>query len=307
MACETVLTRYEGNPIIRPEDVPGGCNSIFNSAVVRFGDAYAGVFRVEHRNLLSCMHVGRSRDGIHWKIEGKPIPLASEEPHAAIGSHIYDPRITLLEGTYYITYANGVKGGCVIGMAETKDFRTFRQVANLSVPHNRNCVLFPERIGGKYARLERPFSQGDEMRADIWYSESEDLLHWGYFRHVMGPVDGWSGGKVGAGAPPIRTDEGWLIIYHGARRTAQGHVYCAGAALLDLERPWEVRARPSEYLLAPETPYERTGDVPNVVFPCAAVVEPDREVKVYYGAADTVIALATARLEDLVAFCLDAK
>jgi len=303
MACETVLKRYEGNPIIRPEDVPGGCNSIFNSAVVRFGNGYAGIFRVERRDLRSRLHVGASADGIHWDIGETPIRFEGDDEDPVSMSHVYDPRITQIDDTYYITYANQTDHGSVIGLGTTRDFQTFRQFGCLSVPHNRNAALFPEKIGGQYARLERPFAAPREIPSGMWYAESPDLIHWGRFRHVLGPEEGWGDLKVGAGAPPIRTDEGWLIIYHGARRTAQGLVYCAGAAMLDLEQPWKVVARPKEYLLAPTEAYERVGDVANVVFPSAAVVEPDGEVKVYYGAADTVIALATARLEDLIAFC----
>jgi len=305
MPCETVLKRYDGNPILRPEDVPGGCNSIFNSAVVRFGGGYAGVFRVEHRDKRSRLHVGRSADGIQWAVCREPIRFDCKDPASAPADHIYDPRITALDGTWYVMYANLLRYGSVIALAETKDFETFRQIGNLSAPPNRNGVLFPEKVGGRYARLERPFGGPEYAAGEVWYAESPDLVHWGRFRRVFGP-DGlfWCGLKVGAGPAPIRTDEGWLLIYHGVQDTAQGNLYSAGALLLDLEEPWKVRARPTEYLLAPDQPYERTGDVPNVVFPCAAVLEPDGEVKVYYGAADTCIALATARLEDLVDFCL---
>jgi len=303
MSSQAPLTRYEGNPIIRPEDVPGGCHSVFNSAVVRFGGGYAGVFRVEGRDLFSRLHRGRSADGIAWQIEAEPIRFECDESDFASLEHTYDPRVTQIEDRYYITYANhDAAHGSRIGLAVTEDFETFRQIGNLSAPNNRNAVLFPERIGGVYARLERPFAAGGEP-AEIWYAESPDLIHWGRFRFCLGPRAGWAEYKVGAGPPPIRTPEGWLLIYHGIRRTYRGDVYCAGAALLDLEEPWKVVARPAEYLLAPSESYERAGDVPNVVFPSAAVVEPNGEVKVYYGAADSCVALATGQLADLVAFC----
>ncbi len=306
MACETVLTRFEGNPILVPEDVPGGCNSIFNSAVVRRGGAYDGLFRIEHQNQLSRLHTGRSRDGLDWEIDPEPVTLACDDPDFGPGGHTYDPRITELEGRYYIFYANGTRWGQVIGLAVTDDFQTFEQLGNPAVPHNRNAVLFPERIGGKYVRLERPFCSARDLPAGIWYAESPDLVHWGRFRHVMEPGYGWDSHKVGAGAPPIRTDEGWLCITHGVRTTAQGLVYCAGAILLDLEEPWKVRARPARYLLAPTEVYERVGDVPNVVFPCAATLEEGDVLRVYYGGADTVICVAEGPLADVVAFCLEA-
>ena len=303
MSSQTPLKRYDGNPIIRPEDVPGGCNSVFNIAVVKFGKGYAGVFRVEGRDLFSRLHRGRSADGIAWQIEADPIRFECDEPDFAPLEHLYDPRVTRLEDRYYITYANhDAAHGSRIGLAVTEDFETFRQIGNLSTPNNRNAVLFPERIGGAYARLERPFAARGEP-AEIWCAESPDLIHWGRFRFCLGPRPGWAEYKVGAGPPPIRTEEGWLLIYHGIRRTCRGDVYCAGAALLDLEQPWKVLARPAQYILAPSELYERAGDVPNVVFPCAAVVEPGGEVKVYYGAADSCVALATGQLADLVTFC----
>ncbi len=306
MACETLLARHPKNPLIGPADVPGGAASIFNSAAVRFGDGYVGVFRVEHHNQFSKFHLGRSADGVDWTIEG-PIAIDSDDPDFAPLEHTYDPRVTVLEDRYWITYANHDSvHGSRIGLAVTDDFETFRQVGNLSPAHNRNCVLFPEKVGGTYARLERPYAPVDTP-AEMWYAESPDLIHWGRWRPVMRPMPGWSEWKVGAGAPPLRTEEGWLIIYHGVHRTADGSVYTMGAALLDLERPWILRARPENYLLAPTELYERVGDVMNVVFPCAAIAEPDGELKVYYGAADTTVCLATGQLDALVAWCLESE
>jgi len=174
---------------------------------------------------------------------------------------------------------------------------------NAFLPFNRNGVLFPRKINGKYAMLSRPSDNGHTPFGDIYYSESPDMQHWGRHRHVMGTTRGWEATKIGAGPIPIETEEGWLLIYHGVLTSCNGFVYSFGAALLDLEKPWQVLHRGEPYLLAPQASYERTGDVPNVAFPCAALVdEATGRVAIYYGGADTVICLAFGYVHELVAF-----
>ena len=189
--------------------------------------------------------------------------------------YAYDPRVTWLEDRYYVTWCSGYHGP-TIGLAYTHDFETFRQLDHAFLPFNRNGVLFPRRIGGRYAILSRPSDGGHTPFGDVFYSESPDLVHWGRHRDVLAPVPlTWESTKVGAGPTPIETDEGWLVLYHGVLTSCNGFVYSMGAALLDLDEPWKVVARGSRYLLSPRAPYEQVGDVPNVVFPCAALV--DRE------------------------------
>ena len=192
-----------------------------------------------------------------------------------------------------MTWCSGYHGP-TIGVGYTHDFETFHQLDNAFLPFNRNGVLFPRRIGESYAMLSRPSDNGHTPFGDIYYSESPDLVHWGRHRHVMAPVPlTWQSTKIGAGPTPIETDEGWLVLYHGVLTSCNGFVYSMGAALLDLEEPWNVLARGRDYLLSPQVLYEQVGDVPNVVFPCAALVDHESDrISIYYGAADTVVCLA---------------
>jgi len=190
-------------------------------------------------------------------------------------------------------------------LACTQDFRHFSRVAILTLPENKDVVLFPEKINGRYARLERPMTQSSH-RGDIWLSFSPDLVYWGDPRPVMTPrARQWDSHKIGAGAPPIKTVHGWLLIYHGVRTTAAGQLYRLGAALLDLEQPWRVIGRARNAILSPLAPEDFHGNVGNVVFTCGALVEPDQTLKVYYGAGDQVMCLATAAVDDVIALCLD--
>ncbi len=250
------------------------------------------------------IHAGRSADGLDWDIDPEPIAFhAADDRVPEIQQrflYAYDPRVTWLEDRWYVTWCNGYHGP-TIGIAYTDDFETFHQLDNAFLPFNRNGVLFPRRIGGSYAMLSRPSDDGHTAFGEIYYSESPDLVHWGRHRHVMAPVPlTWQSTKVGAGPTPIDTDAGWLVLYHGVLTSCNGFVYSIGAALLDLDEPWNVVARGNRYLLAPTTDYERVGDVPNVVFPAAALTEGDR-LTLYYGAADTVVCLAHGRLSEVVA------
>jgi beta-1,4-mannooligosaccharide/beta-1,4-mannosyl-N-acetylglucosamine phosphorylase len=299
--CGDVVWRYSGNPVIGRRHIPCA-NSIFNSAVVPFGEGFAGVFRVDDRRRKMRLHTGRSKDGIDWELEHEPIRFLTEDPDLASFEYGYDPRVCRIEGRYYLTWCNGYHGP-TIGVAWTDDFGRYHQLENAFLPYNRNGALFPRRIGDRYAILSRPSDRGHTAFGDIFYSESPDLRHWGGHRFVMGPAGGWQSTKVGAGPTPIETADGWLLIYHGVLTSCSGFVYSFGAALLDLDKPWQVVRRTGPYLMAPETPYERMGDVPNVVFPCAALVDPPTgRMAIYYGAADTVTCLAFARIGELLEF-----
>ena len=299
-----VIWRSSRNPIIGRDLLPRS-NSIFNSAVVPFGDGYAGVFRVDDTTRAMNVHAGRSADGVAWRISPQPIEFAAADARVpeiqARFEHAYDPRVTWLEDRYYVTWCNGYHGP-TIGLAYTHDFETFHQLDNAFLPFNRNGVLFPRRIGGRYAMLSRPSDNGHTPFGDIFYSESPDLIHWGRHRHVMGTVPwSWQSTKVGAGPTPIETDAGWLLIYHGVLTSCNGFVYSMGAALLDLDQPWKVIARGREYLLSPQVSYEQVGDVPNVVFPCAALVDaPTDRLTIYYGGADTVVCMAHGYLSEVI-------
>lgn len=296
---DELMWRYSANPIITKSAVPGA-NTIFNSAVVPFEDAYVGVFRVDNNRGNYCLHVGRSEDGINWKIETEPISIDAVNQEIDTKGKGYDPRVCEIDGKYYVTWCNNYHGP-TIGVAETTDFKSFTQRENAFLPYNRNGVMFPKKINGKFAMLSRPSDNGHTPFGDIFYSESPDLCHWGCHRWVMGPRFKWQWLKIGAGPIPIETEEGWLLIYHGVLQSCNGYIYKASVAVLDADEPWKIKYHPAPYTLAPEKDYERIGDVGNVVFPCAALRD-DNRLAIYYGAADTVVALAFAYVDELLEF-----
>ena len=301
-----VVWRYDQNPIIPPNLIPSS-NSIFNSAVVPFGDGFAGVFRCDDKRRVQQLHRGKSRDGINWELRPERIhffrsefPTVDEISPFEFG---YDPRVCWLEDRYYLTWCNGYHNSPTIGVGYTYDFEAFYQLENAFLPFNRNGVLFPRKINGRYAMLNRPSDNGHTPFGDIYYSQSPDLTFWGCHRFVMGASTGWQALKIGAGPIPIETTEGWLLFYHGVLESCNGFVYSFGAALLDLDQPWKVIARGEPYLLAPQADYERTGDVPNVAFPCAALTDADTgRIAIYYGGADTVVCLAFAYVDEVIDF-----
>ena len=278
-------------------------NSIHNSAIVKRGEGdYAAVFRVDEISFEFVLHVGFSRDGINWDIDPEPIRMQSSNPEVSVESTSYDPRLTLLDDTYYLTWCNAGPHGPKIGFATTKDFKTFTQGEDLLPPANRNCVIFPRKIDGKYAIYHRPSDRGHTPFGDIFYATSPDLVHWGAHRFVLGPKGGWQSLKTGPGPAPIETSDGWLLIYHGVWQSCNGYLYYVGGALLDVDEPWKVLYRTKDYLLAPTETYERVGDVPNVCFPSSAVIESDDTLRLYYGSADTCISMAEAKLADVIGF-----
>ncbi len=298
--CHDVVWRYQANPIIARNALPES-NSIFNSAVVPFGDRFAGVFRVDDRSRAMRLHAGFSDNAIDWQINPTPITFQKTSSALAIFEYGYDPRVCWIEDRYYVTWCNGYVDQPTIGIAWTHDFETFHQMENAFLPHNRNGVLFPRKINGRYVMLSRPSDNGHTAFGQIFLSQSHDLEYWGHHRHVMSPVAGWESLKIGAGPVPIETDQGWLLIYHGVRQSCNGYVYAFGAALLDLEQPWKVIARTRSYLLAPWRDYECVGDVANVVFPCAAMLDGETgRLAIYYGVADTATALAFAQINELL-------
>jgi beta-1,4-mannooligosaccharide/beta-1,4-mannosyl-N-acetylglucosamine phosphorylase len=296
-----IVWRSRKNPIITRDAVPGA-NSIFNSAVVPFGDGFAGVFRCDNNARDMQIHAGKSPDGIAWQIKPQRIQFECEDEEIGKFEYSYDPRVCWLEDRYYVTWCNGYHGP-TIGVGYTYDFETFHQLENAFLPYNRNGVLFPRRVNGKYAMYSRPSDTGHTRFGDIFYSESPDMVHWGCHRHVMAPRDGWQSTKIGAGPTPIETAEGWLMIYHGVLTSCNGFVYSFGAALLDLDQPWKVIRRTRPYLLHPRELYECVGDVPNVAFPCAALVDgATGRMAIYYGGADTVTCLAYSNIQELIEF-----
>jgi len=299
--CSDVVWRSSRNPII-PRDLIPSSNSIFNSAVVPFEDGFAGVFRCDDKRRYMQLYSGKSKDGIRWKISNERIEWVSDDPEIGQWVYGYDPRVCWIEDRYIITWCNGYHGP-TIGVGYTYDFEKFCQLENAFLPYNRNGVLFPRKINGKFAILSRPSDRGHTPWGDMFYSESPDMCHWGHHRFVMGTKPGWQSTKIGAGPIPIETTEGWLLIYHGVLTSCNGFVYSAGAALLDLDEPWKVMYRTAPYILSPQELYECVGDVPNVVFPCATLFDaPTGRIAIYYGAADTVTCLAYTQVDELIGF-----
>ena len=294
-----LMWRYSGNPII-PRNLTVHSNSIFNSAVVPFKGAFAGVFRCDDTSRQMEIHAGRSKDGIKWDIDDKPIQFIKAEPDLPDSDYKYDPRVIFIEDRYYIMWCNGYHGPC-LGLGYTFDFEKFYQMENVVMPFNRNGALFPRKIGKSYAMYSRPSDSGHTPFGDIIYSESPDLVYWGKHRHVMAPSGGWQSTKVGAGPCPIETTEGWLVFYHGVLTSCNGFVYSFSAALMDIEKPWKVIARPKPYIINPREIYELAGDVPNVTFPVAALVDKDSgRIAIYYGCADTVTGLVFGRIDEII-------
>ncbi|GAG95960.1 unnamed protein product, partial [marine sediment metagenome] len=286
-----VVWRSEKNPIITRDAVPD-TNSIFNSAIVPFEDGFAGVFRCDNTARDMQLYAGKSKDGINWEIYPKCIQFRCEDDEIGNFVYGYDSRVCWLEDRYYITWCNNYYGP-TIGVGYTYDFKTFYQMENAFLPYNRNGVLFPRRINGKFAMFSRPSDRGHTPFGDIFYSESLDLIYWGHHRHVISPIGGWQDTKIGAGPTPIETSEGWLLIYHGVLTSCNGFVYSFGAVLLDIEKPWKVIYRTRPYLLNPREYYECIGDVSNVAFPTAALYDPPTQrIAIYYGGADTVTCMA---------------
>jgi beta-1,4-mannooligosaccharide/beta-1,4-mannosyl-N-acetylglucosamine phosphorylase len=298
---QEIVWRYPRNPVI-PRSPFATANSVFNSAVVPFKGKFAGVFRCDDTSRQMQLHVGFSDDGVDWKINPERLQFAGADPEVANFVYAYDPRVCWIEDRYYVTWCNGYHGP-TIGIGYTFDFKTFHQLENAYLPFNRNGVMFPRKIKGKYVMLSRPSDSGHTPFGDIFLSQSPDMIYWGEHRHVMAPAGGWESTKIGAGPIPIETSEGWLMIYHGVLTSCNGFVYSFGSALLDLEQPWKVIARARPYLLNPREYYECVGDVPNVCFPCAALLDrPTGRLAIYYGCADTVTGLAFAHLDEIIAF-----
>lgn len=303
--CTDVIWRYDLNPIIKRNAIKTS-NSIFNSAAVPFESGFAGVFRVDDKARNMQLHAGFSDDGITWNIDSQRIHFKTDINEMKQFCYGYDPRVVFIEDRYYITWCNGYQYKPTIGIAYTFDFRTFYQLENAFLPFNRNGVLFPRKINGNFAMLSRPSDNGHTPFGDIYYSQSPDMIFWGKHRHVMGPSNSWESTKVGAGPVPIETSEGWLVFYHGVLTSCNGFVYSFSAALLDKEEPWKPIKRGKEYLISPQKIYECVGDVPNVTFPCANIVDAQTgRIAIYYGCADTCTSLCFTTVDNVIDYLMN--
>jgi len=303
-----VVDRYEGNPILTGRDFNPAyrIQYVFNSGVIKFRGKYLMMCRVENMALRPAFWIADSDDGSSFKPRPAPVQMPTDNPEFReyTAATFYDPRITRIGDTYYIIHAAHSGHGCRLSLLETKDFDQFTWRGFISETDNRNGVLFPEKINGMYARLDRPNTDGNF--GDMWISYSPDLMHWGNSKCVLrnAQVTQWAYTKIGPGAVPIRTNEGWLNLFHGVRTMCKSHyLYSLGVCLHDLNDPSKIIARHEGTILAPEEPYELDGQTPSVVFTCGAVVEDNGEVKLYYGGADAVMCLATTTVQRLLDAC----
>ncbi|MFP4053581.1 MAG: glycoside hydrolase family 130 protein [Phycisphaerae bacterium] len=298
-----VVHRWEGNPVISLDDLEFQCSDILNAAAVKFQGETILLVTVEGLQGRCRLYLARSSDGLHFTVEDKPFMSPSRESkyqvYETLG--IRDARITCMDGVYYITYVAIGYHGMRLALAKTTDFVTCERMGLISQVDVKNGVLFPRKIHGRYALLERP----DDGKS-IWLIHSDDLDFWGDGRVVMTPRGGhWDTHVIGAAAPPIELDDGWLVLYYGQRHTSAGPLVRLGAAVLDRDDPSKVLGRSDIPILSPREKYERIGDIPNVVFCCGAFLQEDDVVEIYYGASDSCIALGTAPLEDILENCYE--
>jgi predicted GH43/DUF377 family glycosyl hydrolase len=285
--------------------LPYDANSVFNAAAAYIDHEVVLLVRVEDFRGFSHFTIARSKDGVHdWKIDKVPtfMPDPINYPEEVWG--IEDARITWVPEleSWVITYTAFSRGGPLVSLMTTKDFKKFDRYGPVMTPEDKDAAIFPIRFETRWAMLHRPVAKtGDSITADIWLSFSPDLKHWGDHQQLIRAREGswWDASKIGLSAPPLETSEGWLILYHGVRSTASGSIYRLGLALLDLNDPRKMIRRSDEWIFGPKASYEREGDVDDVVFPCGWI-EKDGIVDMYYGAADSCIALASAQLKDLV-------
>jgi predicted GH43/DUF377 family glycosyl hydrolase len=264
--------------------------------------------RVEDRRGLSHLCAARSANGIDgWRVDKEPTLLANPHEYPEEIWGIEDPRITYVPELeqYAVAYTSFAKGGPGVSLALTKDFKAFERYGVVMSPEDKDAALLPRRIGGFWALIHRPMTT---LGAHMWMSYSPDLRHWGSHKIILQARRGgwWDANKIGLCSPPIETPAGWLAIYHGVRQTASGSIYRLGLALFDLEDPAICLKRSDSWMFGPETPYEREGDVNGVVFPCGQTIGNDGDtIHLYYGAADSCVAMATGSIRNLLAWLDD--
>ncbi len=299
-----LLTRHPGNPIITAAALPYPVNSVFNPAAAVVDGETLLLMRVEDRRGISHLSVARSADGVSgWRFDSQPALSPAPERHREEVWGVEDPRITWLpeRQAWAVAYTAYSHRGPLVSLALTTDFRRFQRLGPVMPPEDKDAALFPRRFDGRWALIHRPTPLRGGV--NMWLSKSPDLRYWGEHSMLLEAREGawWDAGKVGLGPPPLETEEGWLLMYHGAHSTARGVIYRLGLALLDLDDPGRVLRRSDEWVFGPLEPYELAGDVPDVLFPCGWTLDPaNGRLNVYYGAADTSICLATAKMSDVL-------
>lgn len=295
---DDLFVRARGNPLLTPERWPYRINAVMNAAATMVGDQTLLLCRVEDRRGLSHLTIARSSDGIsNWVVDDHPF-LAGSPDHPEELWGVEDPRITRVDelDAWVISYTAFGPGGPSVALATTQDFVSVKRLGMVCPPEDKNASLLPRRVDGDFVMFHRPVATHNS-RADVWMSRSPDLQSWRAPEPVFGAREGgwWDSARIGMGPPPLETPEGWLVVYHGVRQTVAGALYRVGLAMLDLENPAVVIKRCDEWVLGPSEHYEMVGDVPGVVFPCGLIHDVDADrLRLYYGAADSRIGLATA-------------
>ncbi|HLX18754.1 MAG TPA: hypothetical protein VKR23_01265 [Gaiellaceae bacterium] len=309
MTERELFRRHPGNPILTAADWPYPANAVFNPAAATLDGETVLLARVEDLRGISHLTVARSANGADdWSVDFQPL-LAPADDVTSEQWGFEDPRVVWVEELerWVITCTAYGPAGPAVYLATTEDFATVERHGIVRHPEDKNAALLPHRIDGRWVMLHRPKTEFGGAHGEIVLSRSADLVSWSVPEQVLQPRDGawWDSLRIGIGPPPLWTEHGWLLLYHGVKDTVSGQLYRVGLALLDLEEPTRVLGRLPNWVLAPFEPYERAGDVPNVVFPCGLIHdEATGKVRIYYGAADNSICLATAQLDDLLAAVL---
>jgi beta-1,4-mannooligosaccharide/beta-1,4-mannosyl-N-acetylglucosamine phosphorylase len=305
MSEPELFRRHAGNPILTADDWPYPVNAVFNPAAARLDGTTVLLARVEDRRGISHLSVARSANGVDgWTIDPEPL-LAPDEGIASEQWGFEDPRVVWVDELrrWVLTCTAYGPAGPAVFLASTEDFTAIERYGIVRHPEDKNAALLPHRIDGRWVLLHRPKTQFGGAHGEILLSRSGDLVSWSTPEQVLQPRAGawWDSLRIGLGPPPLRTEHGWLLVYHGVKGTVGGDIYRVGLALLDLDEPTRVLHRLPGWVLAPLAPYERSGDVPNVVFPCGLLHDPESdELRLYYGAADSSVCLAGARLRDVL-------
>jgi predicted GH43/DUF377 family glycosyl hydrolase len=300
-----LFVRHPSNPILTADDLPFPANTVFNPGAARVGDETILLLRVEDLRGISSLVVARSADGIgRWHVDEEPL-LAPDPAHPEEIWGCEDPRLVYLpeRDEWAITYTGYSRRGPLVALAVTKDFKTVERLGSVMPPDDKDAALFPRRFDGRWIMIHRPAPITGP--ANIWISYSPDLRHWGDHAVLLEAREGawWDAGKIGLGPPPLETEAGWLVMYHGAHRTASGPIYRVGLALLDLDHPEIVLRRSAEWVMGPITSYESVGDVDKVIFPNGWVLDEAADrLSLYYGAGDSVVGLAEAKFSDVIAY-----